>query len=124
MKFTLSWLKEYLETNASLEEICTKLTSVGLEVESIEDKAKLLAPFTVAKIIETKPHENSTKLQICSVETADSKTPLQIICGAKNARSGIKVAYAPIGSLIPANQMVIKKAKIAGVESNGMLCRK
>lgn len=122
MKFTLSWLKEYLETNASLEEICTKLTSVGLEVESIEDKAKLLAPFTVAKIIETKPHENSTKLQICSVETADSKTPLQIICGAKNARSGIKVAYAPIGSLIPANQMVIKKAKIAGVESNGMLC--
>jgi len=122
MKFNLSWLKEYLDTNASLEEICAKLTSIGLEVESVEDKAKILAPFAVAKILEAKPHENSTKLQICSVQTADSATPLQIICGAPNARSGIKVAYAPIGSVIPTNQMVIKKAKIAGVESNGMLC--
>ncbi len=122
MKFTLSWLKEHLDTNASLEEICAKLTAIGLEVESVEDKAKVLAPFSVAKIVEAKPHENSNKLKICSVETADSKAPLQIICGAANARAGIKVAYAPIGSVIPANQMVIKKAKIAGVESNGMLC--
>jgi len=122
MKFTLSWLKEYLDTTASLEEICEKLTAIGLEVESVEDKAKVLAPFSVAKIVDAKPHENSTKLKICSVETSDSATPLQIICGAANARTGIKVAYAPIGSVIPANQMVIKKAKIAGVESNGMLC--
>ncbi len=122
MKFTFSWLKEYLDTNASLEEICNKLTAIGLEVESLEDKAKTLAPFSVAHIVEAKPHENSTKLKICSVQTADSVTPLQIICGAANARTGIKVAYAPIGSVIPANQMVIKKAKIAGVESNGMLC--
>lgn len=122
MKFTLSSLKEILETKSSLEEISTKLTAIGLEVESVEDKAKILAPFSVAKIIEAKPHENSTKLKICTVETADSKTPLQIICGAANARTGLKVAYAPIGSIIPANQMVIKKAKIAGVESNGMLC--
>ena len=122
MKLTLSWLKEYLNTSASLEEICSKLTSIGLEVESVEDKAKILAPFTVAKIITASPHENSTKLKICQVQTSDSPIPLQIICGAANARTGLKVAYAPIGSIIPANQMVIKKAKIAGVESNGMLC--
>ncbi len=122
MKFTLSSLKEFLETKSSLEEICAKLTAIGLEVESVEDKSKTLAAFSVAKILEASPHENSTKLRICKVETMDSPTPLQIICGAPNARSGIKVAYAPIGSAIPSNQMVIKKAKIAGVESNGMLC--
>ncbi len=122
MKFTLSWLKEYLDSSATLDQICAKLTAIGLEVESVEDKAKILAPFSVAKILEAKPHENSTKLKICNVETSDSKLPLQIICGAANARAGLKVAYAPIGSVIPANQMVIKKAKIAGIESNGMLC--
>lgn len=122
MKLSLSWLKEYLDTAATLEEICAKLTAIGLEVESVTDKAKILAPFSVAKILEAKAHENSTKLKICSVATADSATPLQIICGAPNARTGLKVAYAPIGSVIPTNQMLIKKAKIAGVESNGMLC--
>lgn len=122
MKFTLSWLKEHLETDASLEEICAKLTSIGLEVEAVEDKSKILAPFTVAKILTATPHENSTKLKICSVEVQNSAQPLQIICGAANARAGLKVAYAPIGSTIPTNQMVIKKAKIAGVESSGMLC--
>ena len=122
MKFTLSSLKEFLITEASLEEICAKLTASGLELESLEDKAKTLAPFCVAKIIEAKPHENSTKLKICSVEVAGSESPLQIVCGASNARTGLKVAYAPIGSTIPTNQMVIKKAKIAGVESSGMLC--
>lgn len=122
MKFTLSWLKEHLETDASLEEICAKLTSIGLEVETVEDKSKILTPFTVAKILTATPHENSTKLKICFVEVQNSAQPLQIICGAANARAGLKVAYAPIGSTIPANQMVIKKAKIAGVESSGMLC--
>lgn len=122
MKFTLSWLKEYLDTNSSLEEISKTLTNIGLEVESIEDKSKTHNYFSVAKIIDAKAHENSTKLKICQVQTIDSENPLQIICGASNARSGIKVAYAPIGAIIPANQMVIKKAKIAGVESNGMLC--
>jgi phenylalanyl-tRNA synthetase beta chain len=122
MKFTFSWLKEYLETPASLDEICAKLTEIGLEVESVENKAKSLAIFSVAKILEAKPHENSTKLKICLVEVENGKAPLQIICGASNARTGLKVAYAPIGAIIPANKMVIKKAKIAGVESNGMLC--
>lgn len=122
MKFAFSTLQQYLQTNASVSEICEKLTNIGLEIESFEDKAQSLQSFTVAQILEAKPHENSNKLKICQVQTIDSEKPLQIICGAANARSGIKVAYAKIGSVIPVNQMVIKKAKIAGVESNGMLC--
>ncbi len=125
MKLTLSWLKEHLTTSANLGQICATLTDIGLEVESCEDEARQLAYFTVAKILEAKKHENSDKLKICQVEVAVSGKPnevLQIICGAANARAGIKVAYAPIGAVIPANGMVIKKAKIAGVESSGMLC--
>jgi len=121
MKFTFSWLKEYLTTDASPEELCKTLTEIGLEVESFEDQAKSLSYFSVAKILEAKNHENSAKLKICQVQVAEGLV-LQIICGAANARAGIKVAYAPIGAVIPANQMLIKKAKIAGVESNGMLC--
>ena len=122
MKFLLSSLFRHLETSATIEEICETLTKIGLEVESINDFSKILAQFSVAKIISTYPHPESKKLQICQVQTVDSSKPLQIVCGAANARAGIKVAYAKIGSLIPANQMVIKKAKIIGVESNGMLC--
>ena len=125
MKLTLSWLKQYLRSEATAEQVCATLTDIGLEVESCEDQAKSLSYFSVAKIIEAKKHENSDKLKICQVEVAVDGKPnqvLQIICGAANARSGIKVAYAPIGAVIPANAMVIKKAKIAGVESNGMLC--
>jgi len=125
MKFTLSWLKQYLSSEATLEQVCSTLTDIGLEVESCEDQAKSLSIFSVAKIIETKKHENSDKLKICQVEVAVDGKPnqiLQIICGAANARSGLKVAYAQIGAVIPANGMVIKKAKIAGIESNGMLC--
>jgi len=122
MKFTLSWLKEYLDTPSSLEEICDKLTEIGLEVESCEDKAKDLDKFKVAKIVSAGPVENSKKLQICQVRTADSKDLLQVICGAKNARTGLKIAFAPIGSIIPSNKMQIKKAKLAGLESNGMIC--
>jgi phenylalanyl-tRNA synthetase beta chain len=122
MKFAFSTLTQFIETQASFNEICETLTKIGFEVENIHDKSKELAYFTVAKIIDTKPHENSSKLQICFVETIDNPNPIQIVCGAKNARKGIKVAYAPIDSVIPSNQMVIKKAKIAGIESNGMLC--
>lgn len=121
MKFTFNWLKEYLETEASLAQICASLTNIGLEVESCEDQAETFSYFTVAKIVEAKNHENSSKLKICQVEVEGGQI-LQIICGAANARAGIKVAYAKIGAVIPANKMVIKKAKIAGVESNGMLC--
>lgn len=122
MKFSLNWLKEYLETSVSLDEICAQLTNIGLEVESVEDKSKILGQFQVAKIIETRAVENSAKLKICQVEVFGLEKPLQIICGAANACTGIKVAYAAIGSTIPTNQMQIKKAKIAGIESSGMLC--
>jgi len=126
MKFTLSWLFEYLDTEASLAEICHKLNNIGLEVEAVEDKtvedkAKSIAQFRVAQIISTAPHKESTKLQICQVNVGLGDN-LQIICGAKNARSGLKVAFAPIGSTIPSSGMVIKKAKIAGEQSDGMLC--
>lgn len=122
MKFSFSSLAQYLATSAGIEEICLALTRIGLEVESVQDCGRELLQFSVAKIASAKPHPESTKLQICLVETIDSKEPLQIICGASNARSGIKVAYAKIGSVIPVNGMVIKKAKIAGIESCGMLC--
>ncbi|MCE3255382.1 MAG: phenylalanine--tRNA ligase subunit beta [Rickettsiaceae bacterium] len=121
MKFTLSWLKDYLDTTASLQEICHKLNNIGLEVESVEDQAKELEMFSVAQIVEALPHPNSEKLKICTVNVGE-KENLQIICGAKNARTGLKTAYAPIGSVIPNGKMKIKRAKIAGVESNGMLC--
>ncbi len=121
MKFSLSCLKEYLETNLQTKQICESLTNIGLEVESCEDKSRAYLTFSVAKIIETRQHENSDKLRVCQVEVDDGKI-LQIICGAANARAGIKVAYASIGSVIPGNGMVIKLAKIAGIESHGMLC--
>ncbi|MFT6332773.1 MAG: phenylalanyl-tRNA synthetase beta chain [Lentimonas sp.] len=121
MKFTLSGLKQYLETNATLSEICEKLNNIGLEVENVEDEVEVFGPFTVAKIIDAQPHPNSDKLQICIVDCG-KKENLQIVCGAKNARKDLKVALAPIGSTIPTNKMVIKKAKIAGTESLGMLC--
>lgn len=121
MKFSVSWLKEYLEFDATLEELCEKLTSIGLEVEEFVDESAALSVFEVAEIVEAIKHENSNKLNICKVKSGDGNLH-QIVCGAKNARAGIKVAMAPIGAVIPGNGMVIKKAKIAGVESFGMLC--
>lgn len=121
MKFTLSWLKNYLETDHDIDFILEKLTDIGLEVEHCDNGSQLLKDFTVAKIISTKPHQDSDKLKICQVDIGTGNN-LQIVCGAANARSGIKVAYAKIGSIIPANNVKIKKSKIRGVESFGMLC--
>jgi phenylalanyl-tRNA synthetase beta chain len=120
MKFTLGWLKDHLDTNASLEQISTTLTAVGLEVESIADRSKDLAAFTVAKILQAEKHPEADKLRVCKVQTDVGE--LQIVCGAANARAGIYVVLAKEGALIPANGLVIKKTKIRGVESNGMLC--
>jgi phenylalanyl-tRNA synthetase beta chain len=120
MKFTLSWLKEFLETEATLEQISETLTSIGLEVEEITNLSEKLQDFTVAEILETQPHPNADKLQICKVNVG-SETQ-SIVCGAPNARTGIKVPYAKIGTVIPANGMKIKKSKIRDVESCGMLC--
>ncbi|MEQ1788961.1 MAG: phenylalanine--tRNA ligase subunit beta [Rickettsiales bacterium] len=120
MKFTLSWLKDHLETTATLREITDKLTAIGLELEGVEDRGAALSAFTVAKIIEANRHPEADKLQICRVESDAGE--LQIVCGAANARAGLYVALAKEGTVIPTNGMVIKKTKIRGVESCGMLC--
>lgn len=120
MKFTLSWLKDHLDTDASLDSISKALTSGGLEVEGISDRSAELAPFTVAKILHAEKHPEADKLRVCKVLSNNGE--LQIVCGAPNARAGIHVALAQQGAVIPGNGMVIKKSKIRGVESNGMLC--
>ncbi|MFO0388462.1 MAG: phenylalanine--tRNA ligase subunit beta [Alphaproteobacteria bacterium] len=120
MKFTLSWLKDHLDTNASLDEISKTLTAIGLEVESITDRSAALKPFTVAKVLHAEKHPEADKLRVCKVQSDIGE--LQIVCGAPNARAGIFVALAKEGALIPRDQFVIKKTKIRGVESNGMLC--
>lgn len=120
MKFPLSLLKTFLETSASLDELAAKLTAIGLEIESIEDKSKALAPFVVAEILHAEKHPQADKLQVCKVKAAQGE--LQIVCGAPNARAGLKVALANISTIIPTNGMEIKKAAVRGVESHGMLC--
>ncbi len=119
MKFTLNWLKKYLDTNASLDEISDKLTAIGLEVEGIEDKAATFAPFKVAYVEAAERHPDADKLQVCTVKT-ESGT-FQVVCGAPNARTGMKGIFAPEGTYIPGLDVTLKKAKIRGVESSGML---
>ncbi len=120
MKFTLSWLKEHLETDATLEQILDRLTALGLEVEDVVNRGEALADFKVAKITEAKPHPDADKLQVCKVD--DGNESLQIVCGAPNARAGLTVCLAPVGVRIPANDLKIKPVEIRGVKSNGMLC--
>jgi len=120
MKFTLSWLKDHLDTSASLDDISKTLTAIGLEVEQIIDRGAALKPFTVAKIIAAEKHPEADKLRVCKVQSDAGE--LQIVCGAANACAGLHVVLAKEGAVIPGNGMVIKKTKIRGVESNGMLC--
>lgn len=120
MKFTHTWLLQHLETDKSPEEIAEKLTAIGLEIEEFEDLGEKFAPFLVAEILEAEKHPNADKLQICKVN--DGSQELQIVCGAPNARAGIKVCLAPVGAWIPAGDFKIKASKIRDVESNGMLC--
>lgn len=120
MKFTLSWLKDHLDTTATLADIARTLTAVGLEVESVTDRSAELAPFTVAKILQAEKHPEADKLRVCRVLTREGE--LQIVCGAPNARAGLHVALAQEGAVIPGNGMVIRKSNIRGVESQGMLC--
>ena len=123
MKFTLAWLREHLEFNASTEELCEKLTSIGLEVESLKDPKKDLNNFVVSEITDVSPHPNADKLKICSVD--NGKEILQIVCGAPNVYKKMKSVLANIGCTIKPeknDQFIIKKSKIRGVESFGMLC--
>ena len=120
MKTTLAWLKTHLETSASLDEIIRTLVMRGLEVESVENRAKDLAPFVIARVIEAKPHPNADKLRLCRVDTG--KGEVEVVCGAPNARTGLTGVFAPPGATIPRNGMVLKVSAIRGVQSNGMLC--
>lgn len=120
MKFTLSWLKQHLETEADLATISRTLTMIGLEVEGIEDRAKDLKPFTIGYVVEATQHPNADKLRVCKVDTG--KGIVQVVCGAPNARTGMKGVFAPAGSHIPGTGLDLKPGVIRGVESNGMLC--
>ncbi|MFI4984026.1 MAG: phenylalanine--tRNA ligase subunit beta [Rickettsiales bacterium] len=120
MKFTYSWLKGVLKTTKSAAEIAEKLSLIGLEVEEFTDKSKIYEPFIVAEILEAVQHPGADKLRVCKVN--NGKETLQIVCGAPNARAGIKVVLAPIGAVIPNGGFAIKKSAIRGEESNGMLC--
>lgn len=120
MKFTLSWLKDHLDTDADLDRIALALTAVGLEVEEITDRGAALAPFTVAHVISAEPHPDADKLRVCRVDTGDGE-PQQVVCGAPNARTGMKAVFARSGLTVPGTGLVLKPSKIRGVESNGML---
>lgn len=120
MRFTLSWLKKFLDTDSSLEQIAHTLTMIGLEVEDIEDRASGLKDFEVAQILETSSHPDADKLKVCKVQTKNEV--LQIVCGAANARENIKVVLAKVGTLIPNGNFKIKESKIRGVDSCGMMC--
>lgn len=121
MKFTFSWLKDHLETEASLEEITGALTSIGLELEGVEDAAAQLGPFSICYVREAKQHPNADRLRVCMVETGTGEI-VQVVCGAPNARTGMKGVFAPSGSHIPGTGVDLKPGVIRGEESNGMLC--
>ena len=120
MKFTLSWLKEHLDTDASLDEISDRLTMIGLEVEEIDDRAGL-KPFTIAQIKTAEKHPDADKLKLCMVDIGSGED-VQVVCGAPNARAGIKVVFAAPGTYVPGLDVTLSVGKIRGVESRGMLC--
>lgn len=120
MKFTLSWLKAHLDTDAPLDRIAEALTALGLEVEEVVDRSKGLAAFTVAHVVSAERHPNADKLRVCVVDTG--RGTVQVVCGAPNARAGMKGVFAPPGSVIPATGAKLEKGVIRGVESAGMLC--
>ena len=122
MKFTLSWLKEHLETDASVEEIVEAMTMAGLEVEHVDNPEEALSAFTVAHVTHAEKHPDADKLKVCTVETFEGTK--QIVCGAPNAHAGMKAIYAPLGTYIPGADFALDKKprKIRGIESYGMLC--
>jgi phenylalanyl-tRNA synthetase beta chain len=121
MKFTLSWLKDHLETTASAEEIADKLTNIGLEVEGVSNPAEALAPFTVAKVLTAERHPQADKLQVLTVDSGDGDA-IQVVCGAPNAHAGMLGVFGPPGAYIPGSDMTLKVAAIRGIESRGMMC--
>lgn len=122
MKFTLSWLKDHLKTSATVDEIATKLSEIGLEVEHVEDLSQKLKSFVVARILEARKHPNADRLQIVMVEIAKGQPPVEVVCGAPNARTGLISVFAPIGTYIPGSKITLEKKPVRGVVSNGMMC--
>src|SRR5436190_7429676 len=120
MKFTLAWLKEHLDTDAALAALVDKLTMIGLEVENVFDRGKLLAPFSIARVVAAEQHPNADRLRVCMVD-AGSGDPVQVVCGAPNARAGMKGAFVPPGAFIPGKNITLGVGTIRGVESRGML---
>jgi phenylalanyl-tRNA synthetase beta chain len=120
MKFTFAWLCDHLDTSHNLTEICDALPMLGLEVEELLDPASALAPFRVVEIASAEQHPDADRLRVCQVNTGDET--VQIVCGAPNARAGLKTIMAPVGSFVPGPEIIIKKGKIRGQDSHGMLC--
>jgi len=120
MKFTFNWLKDHLDTDAPLDAIVGKLSMIGLEVEGVEDRGRELAPFVIAHVTGAKQHPDADRLRVCTVDTGSAT--YEVVCGAPNARAGMKGVFAPEGTFIPGSGIVLKRAKIRGVESSGMLC--
>jgi phenylalanyl-tRNA synthetase beta chain len=122
VKFTLSWLKDHLDTDEPVEQLADRLTMIGLEVEHLEDKAKLLAPFTIARVISAEKHPNADKLRLCMVDPGNGAAPVQVVCGAPNAHTGMISVFSPPGTFIPGKNITLSIGTIRGVESRGMLC--
>jgi phenylalanyl-tRNA synthetase beta chain len=120
MKFTLSWLKQHLDTDATVQQVVDAMTMAGLEVEHVDDPAAKLAPFSVARIVEAVQHPNADRLRVCQVDTVDGRK--EIVCGAPNARAGLTTIYAPIGAYVPGLGVTLVEKPVRGVVSNGMLC--
>jgi phenylalanyl-tRNA synthetase beta chain len=120
MKFTLSWLKSHLNTEADATTVAEAMTMAGLEVEDVHDPIAALAPFTVAKIVSAEQHPNADRLRVCQVQTVDGMK--EIVCGAPNARAGLTTIYAPIGAYVPGLGVTLVEKPVRGVVSNGMLC--
>jgi phenylalanyl-tRNA synthetase beta chain len=121
MKFTLSWLKDHLDTSASLAEIRNMLDQIGIEVDGIEDQAAKLSQFTIARVVEAKPHPNADKLRVLQVEIAPGKPTVEVVCGAPNARAGLVGVFAPLGAYIPGTKLTLEKKPVRGIVSNGMM---
>lgn len=124
MKFTLSWLKDHLETEATVDQIVDALTRIGLEVEGVENPAEKLAPFTIARVLTAERHPQADKLQVLRVDAGDGQPPRQVVCGAPNARAGLVGVFGQPGAYVPGLDMTLKVAAIRGVESLGMMCSK
>jgi phenylalanyl-tRNA synthetase beta chain len=120
MKFTPAWLRDHLETSASVQQIADAMTMAGLEVESVEDASAKLAPFTAARVVEAVQHPNADRLRVCQVDTVQGR--LEIVCGAPNARAGLVTVFAPVGTYIPGTGITLEPRPVRGVVSNGMLC--